>query len=124
MELGDIDITELVAVIGALGALAAVLTDDSGSAQPIINIPEGFGQSDDSASETDEYLTDNPTGGSGDSSNSAGSGDWQDTEPAGSDSSSGVDFGEYLTDGFNWQDRTDMVDDDNSESDGGTWVGL
>jgi hypothetical protein len=63
MELGNIDTTELIALVGALGALAAVIRQDSSTGQrPVFNIGEGFGQSD-STDDSDDTITSGDLGG-------------------------------------------------------------
>jgi hypothetical protein len=130
----DIDVTEIAALVGLAGAAAAYVSQDGGeSQQPVFNIGEGFGQREESDDSTDEWDGDssvtepadetNPEATDGDSTLPDGewtheedNPDWSDEDfDFGGDTEdiTEPDVGEYLRDGFNYEDRTDLIDDEN-----------
>jgi len=119
----ELDIGEIAAIITALGALAATLSNDSGggSARPIIDLPDSFGR-EDSGSDTDT-----------DDSTDEWDGDSSVTEPADETLPEGRDGDSTLPDGeWNYEDdNPDWSEDDfdfgglpeNDTSDSYEWGG-
>jgi hypothetical protein len=127
MENFELDFGEIAAIITVLGAVAALLFNDSGgSTRPIIDIPANFGQSgsgsnDDVDAGAGQTVDESTPGATQDSD-----GEWQvpdNVEQGGGEGSLWAGEGT----GFNPEQRTDLVNDPSTvdgEEQEHTWVGL
>lgn len=134
---GNIELSDGIALIGGLGALAAAyaaLQDQgaSGSQQPVFNIPEGFGQSDETDGDNSE--TDPPTfedDTAADRADESGADEWQWEEGTETWDDDEFDFGgdggglyfdaddgttsnsdsDESGDGWNYEDGSEIGDD-------------